>query len=866
MIWSRVFRRSRWDAERTAELDEYVAAETADNIVRGMPADEARQAAIRKLGNPARIREEIYTMNTVPILDTFWQNLRFAIRVLSKSPGFTAIAVLSLALGIGANTAAFSVVRAVLLRALPYPESERLMHLGRVETLSEVSVPEVEFWKQHSASFIAVAGHQGVSTRLLTAGPQTEWVETMRVTGDFFHTLGISLAAGREFQPEETRRGGARAVVLTEALSRRLFGSPANAAGHVVTIDNAAFTVAGVLPAAFWFHQTVDAFVPLQPSGSVGDEGANTEMLARLKPGVSLGQARAEMAALSENYRRQLPTADKYLGLTTTPYRDWLVLDIRTKLLLLFGAVALLLLIALVNLASLLLARLAARRKEIAMRMAIGSSRGRLLGQFLTENLLLTFGGALAGILAARASLDLLVKLIPFHLPAAGSIRIDGAVLGLTVAVAFAAGLAFSLAPIVTANRLDLQDAMKSGERAGMSGARQRGRSVLVVSEVALSVTLLVSAGLLIQSLYRLHHERLGFNPHGVMTFSTPNTAQHRRTAAAQRAFEAALAERLRTMPGVRSVTNVNVLPLTDQNNFPAQREGHPDQSIGGMEIRIVGPSYFEIMAIPMARGRSFGAHDDAAATPVMLVNETVARAWWKDGSPLGDYVKVGKFKGRVIGNDPPREVVGVVADTKSVHLKAQPRPTVYLPIAQAGWYDPGLDWVVRGEFSPMFAADLRRIVTEIDPKQRLDHVRTMDAIVDATKADSRFDAYLFGILAAIALALTAIGVYGLLSFSVARRTHEIGTRMALGASRAAVLKMVLKQGLSLIAAGLALGLAGAAAVSRSLQGLLFGVRPTDPSSFVAVAAVLLVTGFLASYFPARRATEVDPITALRSE
>jgi predicted permease len=389
---------------------------------------------------------------------------------------------------------------------------------------------------------------------------------------------------------------------------------------------------------------------------------------------------------------------------------------------------------------------------------------------------------------------------------------------------------------------------------------------VLVVGEVALSVTLLVSAGLLIQSLYRLHSERLGFDPHGLMTFSTPNTAQHRRTAAEQRVFESTLLERLRAFPSVRSVAAVNVLPLTSQNNYPTQREGHPEQSIGGMEIRIVGSGYLQTMGISVVRGRPFDSRDDAAAAPVILVNETVAREWWPSGSPLGDHVKVGKFKGVDYGDDPPREVIGIVADTKSVYLTKKSRPTVYLPAGQTTWYDAGMDWVVRGAFSPTFGVELRRLIAEIDPRQRLDHVRTMDAIVDAGKADSRFDAYLFGILAAIALALTAIGVYGLLSFSVARRTQEIGTRMALGASRAAVLKMVLQQGLSLIAIGLALGLAGAFAVSRSLQGLLYGVRPTDPSSFVAVALLLLAAGLLASYFPARRATKIDPISALRAE
>ncbi len=869
MGWGRFFQRRQWDTERTRELEAYLEAETAENIGRGMAAGEARAAALKKLGNPTLIREEIYGMNTIAWLDTFWQDLRYGLRVLRKSPVFAVAGVLSLGLGIGANTTVFSVVHAVLLRSLPYPEPGRLVRVGRLgKPAGAVSLIELEFWKEHDGAFAASAGYTGASDRLLIAGDRNEWIQTMPVTADFFRTLGVVPALGREFGPEEARQGGPRAVILSHGLWLRAFGADPRVAGRAVTIDNATYNVIGVLPAGFWFPEAADAFVPLRPSGTVGDTGANHRMIARLKPGVSLSQARAQTAALAESFLGAHKDFENYRGLTAGPYQDSLVGDVRTNLLLLFGAVALLLLIGCFNLAGLLLARLAARRKEIAMRLALGSSRGRLLRQFLIENTLLTLAGGLAGLLGARVLLDVLLASVPFQLPSSAPIRLDGPVLLFTLAVALATGLAFSLAPLLSASRLDLHEALKAGGRSGGAASRQRARNILVTGEVALSVTLLFAAGLLIHTVYRMHREPLGFDPHGLMTFRTPSSAQQRRNTGSLHAFEAALLERLRAMPEVRGAAATSVLPLTSQNNYPAEHDGHPGQDIGGMEIRVITPSYLETMGIPVVLGRAFTARDTAAGPPVILVNQTVARAWWGGGSPLGDRVAVGRFRGKDLseGTEKPREVVGVVADTKSVYLKDVPRPTVYLPWAQAAWYDSGMNWVVRGTFPAGFAERLRWVVAEADSRQKVDRVRSMDAIVAATKLDSRFNAWLFGMFAGLALALTAVGVYGLLAFSVAQRTAEIGTRMALGASRARMLAMVLKQGVGLVAIGLAAGLAAALAVGRSLGSMLFGVHAADPFSLFAVSLLLLAVGAVSSYFPARRATRVDPVVALREE
>jgi putative ABC transport system permease protein len=863
--WARFFRRRRWDDERARELEAYLADETAVNLARGMSADAARNAAARKLGNATLIREEIYRMNSIGFLETVAQDLRYALRVLGKSPGFAAVAILSLALGIGANTAVFSVIHAVLLRPLPYPEPGRLAIVGQQGSHGAVSLPELTFWKEHTRAFQSAAGYRGSGDRSLVSGAHQEWITTMIVTADFFRTLGVPLQLGREFDASELRVGGPAAVLLTDALWRRACGADPAIVGQTVRLDDASFTVAGVLPRDFWFPQAADAILPLLPTRTMDNSGINTRMIARLKPGVTLGQAQAEMPAITEGMRRQYRMGREYRGLAPLPYQEWLVGDVRLNLLLVFGAVGLLLLIACSNLASLLLARLATRQKETAVRLALGGSRGRLLRQFLAENLMLTLAGGAAGLLGARMLLRVMIAAVPFRLPTSEPIRLDTPVLLFTLAVALLTGALFSLAPLLSAARVDLQELLKAGGRSTAGGARQRTRSVLVIAEVALSVTMLVSAGLLIQTLYQLHREHLGFNPSGLATFSTPFAAERRRDAAANQQYQNIVMERLRALPGVHSVAGVNRLPLGEWGNMPTQREGHTEQSIGGMEVRRITPAYFEVMRIPIRKGRAFVATDTESATPVILVNETLARQWWPGADPLGDRVVIGRFQGRDFGTPTPRQVVGVVADVKTGFLKEPARPTVYVPSAQ----DPGsgsVTWVLRADLSPGLAGEIRHAISELDSRQRVLNIRSMEDVVASATASSRFDAWLFGFLAGLAVLLTAIGLYGLLAFSVARRTGEIGTRMALGASRAAVLKLVLKEGAGLIALGLAIGLAGALAVTRTLATLLYGVRPTDPVTFAMVAVLLLAVGLLASYIPARRATKVDPMVALRYE
>jgi predicted permease len=539
-------------------------------------------AARRQFGNATLLREDSRSAWGWTWLEAWIADFKYAARSLAKNPGFAAVAVLTMALGIGANASIFSLVHAVLLRPLPFPEPGRLVRAGRFGAGNYgVSMPELAFWKENSRTLASVAGYRGASPQGLQFAEATDTIRTLPVTSDFLRTLAVPPALGREFRPEEMRPNGPRTIILSDALWRRRFGADRSVAGHSVVLDGTHYTVAGVLPPGFWFPGEADALVPIRVTGSLQDQGINTDMIARLRPGISLAKAQAEMATLSGNYRRLHPVQELN-ALTVDPFQDSLVGGIRSSLWLLFGATGLLLLIACTNLAGLLLARLAFRQKEIAMRMALGSGTGRLLRQFVAENLLLTTLGGVASLLAAYGLLGGFVALVPFYLPVSGRLAVDLPVLGFTLAVVAATSLVFSFVPFVNAANLNVNETLKASGRAAMGSGRTRTRDLLVVGETALSVSLLLAAALLIQSVYRLHQVRLGFDPHGVTTFFTPVTPQQQRHPAELRALQAELLDRLRATPGVRFAAAVNRLPLTGQGNLPAQPQGHPERPHGG--------------------------------------------------------------------------------------------------------------------------------------------------------------------------------------------------------------------------------------------------------------------------------------------
>ncbi len=868
MQWFRkIFPRSRRYNDLAVSIQEHLTEKIEELMAGGMSERDAESAARREFGNVTLIEERSREIWHWPRIENILGDLRHAVRSLLHAPGFAAVAILTLALGIGLNSAMFSVIYSVLFRPLPYPEAGRLVHLVRAGgDGSDATIPEFEFWKKHSRSLSSLAAERGTDEQRLFTGTEHQWITTLTVSADFLRTLNLSPAFGREFNAAETHPGGPQAIILSNNLWRRSFGADPHVLGRAVRLDDSSYVVVGVLPAGFWFPESSDALVPLRPSGNLGDLGTNTGILVRLKGGVTLTEARSEMKILTNEFRQSHGQPSDYKGLTITPFRDWLVNSIRLNLMLLFGATGLVLLIACSNLAVLLITRFQARRKEFAVRLALGCGRRRLLLQHLIENLLLAALGSAAGLALCFALIQSLVATVPFHLPAAAPIQIGWPVLGFAIALAFVIALAFTLIPLFAAAGVDVNDALKEGGRTAAGAVRTRGRSVLIVTEVALSTVLLIAAGLLIHSLYRLSRQQLGFDPHRVITFETPFNPARAENPADRNLFTHNMLDRLRTVPGVENVAASNVIPLVGWGNLPAEREGHDEQSIGGMEVRTVTDNYFKALRVSVLRGRGFSPRDTAASPPIALINETLARTWYSSGNPLGDHLIIGRFRGHEYLKDAPREIIGIVADTKTV-LKDESRPTVFVPLAQAqSLPSASLTWIVRFRNSSVNAADLRRAAASVDPEQRIRQFQTMDDIVAKSTADSRFNTLLFSIFGFGALALAAIGVYGLISFLAAQRRHEIGTRMALGAARADILRLFFRQGVTLTASGLGLGLIGAYAAAHFISGLLFGVQGHDALAFSLAPLALLLAALLAILFPAWRAAHTDPILVLRYE
>jgi putative ABC transport system permease protein len=606
--------------------------------------------------------------------------------------------------------------------------------------------------------------------------------------------------------------------------------------------------------------------VALQLGNGIADTGMNTHVIARLRRGTTIAQAETNINVEFTNLRRQGLVGSGQRGIQLESYRKWLAHDFRTSVLLLFGAVSFLLLIACANVASLLMARASARLREISIRLAVGSGRLRLLQQFLVESLLIAFAGTIAGMIAASWALKGLISSIPWDIPAASHGGVDSRVLGFMVLIITGTTLVFGLASYWQVSSLNVTS-LKESRLGGLQQlARNRARSVLVVGEIAVSVMLLVGAGLLMESLYRLHQQRLGFDPDHVYTMITPFERTAKLDARQAWEFEQDVLRRMQATPGVAAVAVASVLPLSGPDNLPTQQEGHPDHSIGGMEYRAVSSRYFRTMQIPILQGRAFEESDTASSMPVAVVSESVARAWWRGKNPINDRIVVGEYRGRQYPEvlEQPRQVIGVVSDVKNLSIDEADPATVYVPAAQLPRAPSSTAWVVRGARNLSLGAVLRKAVLASRPSQRIVDVQPMSAIVAHSMAGPGFDASLMSAFAALALALTAVGIYGLLSFQVARRSHEVGIRIALGAKRADVIVMVVKEAAFLAAAGVALGALGAFYLTRLVSGLLASVRTDDPFIYIAALALLFCVALIASYLPARRASRVDPAVALR--
>ena len=799
-------------------------------------------------------------------MQTLFQDIRYAARMLRKTPGFTAIAILTLALGIGANSAIFSVVNAVLLRPLMYKDSENLIRL--YEGLPQggtgsVSVPNLKDWREQNTAFSQMAAYQYGNFNL-SVQDQPERIIGANVSSEFFDVLGTPAQLGRTFQKGEDQPGGNRVVVLSDGLWRKNFGADPNLVGRNISIGGENFSVIGIMPPQFKFFAS-QMWVPLvfteRQLASRGSHAFN--VLGRLKPGNTLEQAREEMTTIGRRLEQQYPNQQKNRTVKLVPLQEDNVRVIRPALFLLLGAVGLVLLIACTNVANLLLARAASRRSEIALRAALGARRGRLVRQFLTESVLLSLLGGVCGLLLAKWGTDVLVSMATGYLPVMTEISLDWRVLGFTLGLSLLTGIVFGLAPAMHISKTDLQDAIKDG---GSGGASRRGgwlRGLLVVAEVAAALILLVGAGLLLKSFLHLQRVNPGFRTENVLTMRISLPDGKYKSTEANAGFYRQLLDRVAPLPGVEASGVINLLPVLQAGyNGEFQIVGQEPDTSGKpplVEIRMISPDYFRALGVPLVSGRTFTARDQQGSEAVAIVNQEFARRLTPNQDPLGKYIKDDE--------GPGIKIVGVVGDVKQFGLIAPTIPELYTPYTQPA--PPGatqtMTLVVRTFGDPeALAPALRKEVSSVDPAQPVYEVQTMQAVIGKSVSYQRLNMQLLGIFATLAMILAVIGIYSVMSYQVSQHTREIGIRMALGAQPWHVLRLILRQGLALTLIGVVLGVAGAFALTRLLASLLFGVTASDPLTYVLVSLLLIFVALLACIVPARRATKVDPLFALR--
>jgi putative ABC transport system permease protein len=886
----------RLEAEREMEIVEEVANHLEsiyeDALTRGASEEEAYERAINLIEDWRLLECEVsrvehpVTGNWVNqrrgveaqvekqkigsfSMESLMQDLRYGMRTLSKNPGFTLIAVLALALGIGANTAIFSVVNAVLLRPLPYPEPERLVTLFNADNQfgwqAAISPAVFVEWREQQSSFEGISVHGGGAFNL-TGGSSPLYVRFMTVSAEFFSVLGVQPVIGRGFFPEENQPGKGKIAVLSHALWQQHFNSDPQVAGKTVKLDGESYTVVGVMPESFRFLDQIQPYI-IVPLGIEPNNRGNSflRVIARLKAGVTREQAQTEMQTISAQLRQAHPNS-RGLGARLVPLQEVMAVDNRLVLGVLFGAVGFVLLIACANLANLFLARSAVRQKEMAVRAAMGASRWRLVRQLLTESLMLAMLGGLLGLLLAVWGVKALVALAPQSLPKVNAIEIDLWVLGFTFLVSLLTGALFGIAPALQSSKPDLVNTLKAGVRARISGfGRFSLRSALVIGEVAIAMVLLAGAGLMLNSLVRLTLVERGFASKNVLVIDARLPDSYRTNEEVAWFYDRTLA-RVRALPGVAAAGAVDQLPLGEMfmtGDFSIEgREPLPEATAKPL----VSPDYFRALGIPVIRGREFNDRDTTTAKKVAVVSESIVLRYFEGEDPIGKRVRIfSDSRQQPIW----QEVVGVVGDVKQRSLSIEMRPGIYTPISQARhlFMARAMSFVIRTTGDPMsMAASAQREIQQVDPELPMISIRTMEQVVSSSISEERFNALLLGIFAALALVLAAVGIYGVMAFSVAQRTHEIGIRMALGAQVSDVLGLVIKQGMILVLIGVGAGLIASLALTRFMKSLLFEVSATDTTTLVVVTVTLIVVALVACWIPARRATKVDPTIALRFE
>jgi predicted permease len=860
------------------EVRFHLEREIDENIKRGMTPEEARFAALRNFGGVQRVKDESRDERGVRYAEELWQDLRYGLRTILKTPGFTTIAVLTLALGIGANTAIFSVVNALLLRPLPYPEAERLaviattMRRERIEVRS-TSYPDFVSWRDQNTVFEQVAARTSNSFSLLS-GNEPERINGELVSANYFSLLGVQAVNGRTFLAEEDRTPDTRRVALIGyGLWQRRFGGSLNLVGQMIQLSDGNYTVVGIMPEGFrGVSDQAELWLPMMMTSAVraADYLQQRDQrwlstIARVKSGASLRQAQTEMDTIARRLEQTYPNTNANRGALVTPLREQLFGDMQSMLWVLLGAVGCVLLVACANVANLLLQRAATRRKEMAIRLALGATSGRLMRQLLTESLLLALSGGVLGVVVAFWSADFLVALSPISFPSFVKLTLDSRVLGFSLLISVLTGVLFGLAPALHAAKPMLNEALKDSGR-GNSGGLGRSRLLgsLVVAEIALAVVLLVGAGLMIRSLQRLQAINPGFYSERLLTmrFSLPPQKYPREHIGV---FNQQLRERLQALPGVQAAALTSDLPLSgDTSAGPIELEGK-SAAPADSEIRMyrhrVTPLFFSTLVIPLVKGRDFTSEDHAQAPGVVIISEALARRYWPNADPIGKRL-------RETGSENPwLSIVGVAKDVKYRGLPQNPNadPDVYFPLLQRPTNN--LSLVVRTEADPTsLSAAIRGELQKLDPNLPIYNVTTMAQQVARQTTQSHFTAWLLGVFGALALALAAVGIYSVMAYAVEQRMHEVGVRLALGARVGDVLKLVIKQGMRLASFGVALGLGAALALTQLMKGMLFSVGTADPLTYAGIALLLMTVALLACWIPARRATMVDPLIALRVE
>ncbi len=808
-------------------------------------------------------------------MNTILQDIRYAFRMLLKQPGFTAVAVIALALGIGANTAIFSVVNAVLLKPLPYAEPGQLVMVwmdyrvgGNKEDVH--SWPSYVDYREGNTTFASMAGYTNESLNLTGTG-EPERILGASTTASFFDVMRVAPLLGRAISPEENTEGNDKVIVLSHGLWQRRFGGERGVIGREIEVNGAKRTVIGVMPAEFRFPETKTEFwVPLAiPPDLQAQRGAYwLTIIGRLKPGVTVEQARPEMEAIAKRIETNFPQSNANTGVNLVSLRNQTVGRVRPALYVLLGAVALVLLIACANVANLLLSRAAAREREFAIRSALGAGRGQIIRQLLVESVLLGVLAAAVGVGLAVFGLDALKAMLPAEMPRVDQIRVDARVLGFTLGISMLTAVAFGLVPALQASKPKLSETLKeAGGRGGSQGVRSRRvRRLLVIAEVALAIMLLVGAGLLIKSFNRLQAVELGFRTDRMLTLELALPASKYGDGAARRPFHTALLERLANLPGVQgAAATTSILlsntPTSGYFNIEGRPPGQPGERIE-VTIDSVTPNYHQLMGTPLLKGRAFSDADGPDSPRVVLINDSFARRFFPGEDPIGKRMNYGDNTDQT--QNPWRTIVGVVADTRRNGFDREPRPESYIPLMQrpSGW----TTYVLRTSSTDpaTLVTAVRSAVRGIDPDQPIFGIKTMEQLMSETTAQRRLNTILLGVFAGLALLLAAVGIFGVMNYSVTQRTHEIGIRLALGAQRGDVLRLVVGQGMMLAAIGVVVGLFGAWALTRLLATMLYGVSATDPAVFAGVAGLLALVAVFACYLPALRASRVAPTVALR--